>query len=66
MNKKNKLAVRIIAWILAILMVLSLGILSVQLIVDQIRLNKEAKEKEQQEQQENGDHDHDHDHDHDE
>ena len=59
-TKKAKLNARILAWILAILMVLGMAVLTVQMII----LNgqeKKAAEKEQQEQTEDG-HDHDHDH----
>ena len=73
MNNKNKLYVRILAWILAILMVASLAILASQLIVADIQEKKEADRKaaeeaaKQQQQQTTDDHDHDdhegHDHD---
>ena len=43
MNNKNKLYVRILAWILAILMVASLAILASQLIVADIQEKKEAE-----------------------
>lgn len=56
MNKKNKLAVRIMAWILAGLMVLGAVYFTIAVVVDNIR--------EAQEHTEDDGHDHDHDHDH--
>ena len=61
-TKKAKLNARILAWILAILMVLGLAVLTVQMIILNVQ-EKKAAEKEQQEQTEDT-HDHDHDHDH--
>ena len=61
-TKKAKLNARILAWILAILMVLGMAVLAVQMIILNVQ-EKKAAEKEQQEQTEDG-HDHDHDHDH--
>ena len=66
--KSKKLAVRILAWILAILMVVGLAVLTVQMIIVNIEEKKAAEEKaqkEQQEQAEDAGHDHEHDHDHD-
>lgn len=68
--KSKKLAVRILAWILAILMVIGIAVLTVQMFIVNYEEDKAAKEKaekeqqEQQEQTEEDDHDHDHDHDH--
>ena len=59
-TKKAKLNARILAWILAILMVLGLAVLTVQMIILNVQ-EKKAAEKEQQEQTEDT-HDHDHDH----
>lgn len=65
----NKFWVRMMAWILCILMVVSLAYLTVVLIVDHVRTEKAAAEKAEKEAQENaenkddaseeGDHDHD-------
>lgn len=66
-TKSKKLAVRILAWILAILMVVGLAVLTVQMIIVNVQEKKAAEEKAQQEQQdqtENQEDDHDHDHDH--
>ena len=66
--KNKKLAVRILAWVLAILMVVGLAVLTVQMIIVNIEEKKAAEEKaqkEQQEQTEDDGHDHEHDHDHD-
>ena len=69
--KSKKLAVRILAWVLAILMGVGLAVLTVQMIIVNIEEKKAAEEKaqkEQQEQQEQAEdygHDHEHDHDHD-
>ena len=67
-TKSKKLTVRILAWILAIMMVVGLAVLTVQMIIVNIQEKKAAEEeaqKEQQEQTENDGHDHEHDHDHD-
>ena len=67
-TKSKKLTVRILAWILAIMMVAGLAVLTVQMIIVNIQEKKDAEEeaqKEQQEQTENDGHDHEHDHDHD-
>ena len=68
-NASTKFWVRMMAWILCILMVVSLAYLTAALIVDQVRANKEAAEKAEKEAQENaekgdeaeadGSHDHD-------
>lgn len=70
MNNKNKLYVRILAWVLALLMVLSIALLGIELIVSGIREKKEAEQKaaeeaakEQQEQTDDHDDHEGHDHD---
>ena len=66
--KSKKLAVRILAWVLAILMVVGIAVLTIQMFIVNHEENKAAKEKaekEQQEQTEDDGHDHEHDHDHD-
>lgn len=69
--KNKKLAVRILAWILAILMVIGIAVLTVQMFIVNYEEDKAAKEKaekeqqEQQEQTQDDGHDHEHDHDHD-
>lgn len=65
--KTNKFWVRMMAWILCILMVVSLAYLTIVLIVDHVRTEREAANKEAQENtetndsssDENDDHDHD-------
>ena len=56
-TKKAKLNARILAWILAILMVLGLAVLTVQMIILNVQQKKAAEEKAQQEQTEDT-HDH--------
>ena len=56
-TKKTKLNARILAWILAILMVLGMAVLTIQMIVMNVQEKKAAEEKAQQEQTEDG-HDH--------
>ena len=67
--KKTKLTVRILAWILAIMMVLGIAVLTVQMFIESAEQKKKAEEdalKEQQKQeQENEEDEHEHDHDHD-
>lgn len=63
----NKFWVRMMAWILCILMVVSLAYLTIVLIVDHVRTEREAANKETQENtetndsssDENDNHDHD-------
>ena len=43
-SKAKKLSVRVMAWILAILMILSLAVTAIVVIVDQVRANNEAVE----------------------
>ena len=61
-TKKAKLNARILAWILAILMVLGMAVLAVQMIILNVQEKKEA-EKEQQEQHDDHGNEDDHDHD---
>lgn len=66
-KKSKKLAVRILAWILAVLMVVGIAVFTVQMIIVNIEEKKaeeEKAQKEQQEQTEGNEDDHDHDHDH--
>jgi Na+-transporting methylmalonyl-CoA/oxaloacetate decarboxylase gamma subunit len=70
MNNKNKLYVRILAWVLALLMILSLALLGIELIVSGIHEKKEAERKaaeeaakEQQEQTDDHDDHEGHNHD---
>ncbi|MBO5326496.1 MAG: hypothetical protein J6A84_00065 [Clostridia bacterium] len=56
-TKKAKLNARILAWILAILMVLGIAVLTVQMIILNVQEKKAAEEKAQQEQTEDT-HDH--------
>lgn len=44
-NKKTKLYVRLLAWILALLMVVSLAVLAIQLIIVNYQEKKEAEKK---------------------
>lgn len=53
-NKKSTPAVRILAIILSILMVVSMAFYTIYMIVDSIKQAQAEKEKEEQEQQEGG------------
>ena len=54
-NKKSTPAVRILAIILSVLMVVSMAFYTIYMIVDSIKQAQAEKEKEEQEQQEGGD-----------
>ncbi len=47
MSKKQKLAAKIMAWVLAALMVVGLAVTSIMMIVSNVRAKKAEKEKEE-------------------